>query len=54
MSKNDGEKDYYFSYVKYDQFGIIIEKREYDHWLITIGDVWTEFTNNCRKYTEVQ
>ena len=54
MSKNIGERDYYFSYVKYDQFGIILEKREYDHHLVTIGDVWSEFTDNCGKYIEVE
>lgn len=53
MSKDVGERDYYFSYVKYDQFGIILEKREYDHHLVTIGDVWSEFTDNCKKYKEI-
>lgn len=54
MSKNVGERGYYFSYTKYDQFGIAIDEVEYRNHTVTIGDVWSEFTNNCRKYIEVQ
>lgn len=53
MSKDVGERDYFYSYTKYDQFGIVIDKHETDMSLTTIGTKWNEFTDNCRKYKEM-
>lgn len=54
MMKNYGEESYYYSYKEFDQFGIIIDRHETDLSLTTIGREWSDFTNNCRKYIEIE
>lgn len=54
MAKEVGDRGYYHSYTKYDRFGIAVDSHTTDMSLTTIGMVWSEFTDNCKKYIEVE
>jgi hypothetical protein len=54
MAKEVGDRGYYYSYTKYDRFGIVVDSHTTDMSLTTIGSKWSEFTDNCGKYIEVE